>query len=122
MKTIPEDELLDLLNKAESEAIEWLSHHDHIILDCVEKFSFLDGKVHKVPVWESLADCAERLWEKAKIKTIFPIAAVYEHLYPEIEVNQANRCSMMEWLAMDSKPIHRIVAAIIALQRSGVEI
>ena len=111
---IPEEELLALIDKTEEEQYNWLAENKVLKPDAtVVLYLCHIGRP------ESLADLADRLWKRANIKTIFPIATVYEYMYPEIEVTQANRCSMMEWLAMDALPIHRIIAAIIAIHRSG---
>jgi hypothetical protein len=109
---IPERELLELIGKTEQEQVDYLVESKFIrFLPCTQY------KASGVVRMESLADLADRLWQEA-----------IEKAEPEISCSMAQIsriCGKRAWVdffAYSAKPIHRIIAAIIALQRAGVEI
>ena len=116
-----EQDFLDLLNKTKDEQIKWLTDR-----------GILNGYDRDIqhPVWgctakytqqESLADLAERLWEKAmKQGTTLTVAMV--HVADYCEKKKIIATQVFHWFCYYAKPIHRIVASLIALQRSEVEV
>lgn len=80
-------------------------------------------------VYESLPDLAERLWDKAQYECqkqyiaftnsmVDVFALVTCLIKPEEGTSKAE---FWCWWACEAKPIHRIIAALIALKRSGIE-
>lgn len=107
MKIPEESELIAMLDKTEKEQLRSLQNMGVMVIrpETNESFDYW---------WESLPDLAERLWEKAKPRlTVHILAMVFNF---EDEENL-----LLNWIR-DAKPIHRIVASLIALKRAGVEI
>jgi hypothetical protein len=107
-----EKELLDLPGKTEDEQIVFLSSRN--ILNAYQ--------CHKCDLeqCESLADLAERLWGKLP-NDLSGLADVYKQVN-HLRKDQALEGAYWKWWAIESIPIHRIVAALIALKRSGGEL
>lgn len=119
MKQIPEQELLDLLNKTEEERQKWFLDHDMLFV--------LAEKEEQWTLYETEADLADRLWERAN-KTYLKesMVIIYQReVRPNIVFNIVTAGRFYEdsrnWFLYDAKSIHRIVAAIIAIQRAGQE-
>jgi len=124
-KPIPEAELLGLLTKTEEEREQVFVKYgllksrrvSHVLTQNVtsmEIHAIRNKDINReLFVHETEADLAERLWKKAK-----------SHLTLNIlhEVFGGDSYELMINWIRDAEPIHRIVAAIIALQRVGVEI
>lgn len=121
MKIPPETECMKLLDMTEQEANEWLQDYDHLISDCPEKLSFVNGNVIKVHVWESLPDLSNRLWKLA-VKHLTLPKAIQDVTEYSTGVRPMKRESIEAWWIYTSQPIHRIIAALIALGRAGVEL
>jgi hypothetical protein len=137
LDNIPEQELLELPKKTEEEQAKWLS--DKYILKSSPvylrpTFTGLgdrDGVCEETlagdTTWnqrlESLADLAERLWEKMwDGKSLGMTWRITRDCLLLVGGNTEFEESLMKWWAMFSRPIHRIVAALTALKRAGVEI
>lgn len=108
--TQTEQELLDLLGMTEDEARSYLFHKG-ILLDRIE----CDVCDHKI--LESLADCAERLREKATLYRVTFTQAMQDVFDLEDQNN-----SLFNFWVFDATTIHRIVAALIAIKRAGGEV
>jgi hypothetical protein len=105
---ITEQEILDLLEKTEQEQINLFASR-HILIkrtNCVSPCGL---------IYESLADLAERLWEKARDRSEL------DQVMAQISRNCGQR-AWVDFFAYKAKPIHRIVAAIIALKRAGIKL
>lgn len=103
LQTLKKSELLELLTKTEEEQNDWIRDAQLLITmnACCT------------------ARLAERLWEKAKYDLTFEIIKLVS-VTGKILLESASRFDIFYWLGMESKPIHRIVAALIALRRAGV--
>lgn len=107
--------LVALLDKSDVEHIEFLSTRR------ISKAYKCHNPKCDLEKYESLADLAERLWKLAcehaelsnAMDEIYPIKSCFNG--PE------TRCRFYQWWLFDTTSIHRIVAALIALRRSGVE-
>jgi hypothetical protein len=146
LDNIPEQELLELPKKTEEEQAKWLS--DKYILKSSPvylrpTFTGLgdrDGVCEETlagdTTWnqrlESLADLAERLWKKAReiklceggdlLTALCDVAGVMENRKKCTQCGHESSAGSVFFWATDADAIHRIVAALIALQRAGVEI
>jgi hypothetical protein len=118
--TTPEQELLELPKKTEEEQRRFLRVNKitsiRYPVECVQCGEDLSVH-HKVE--ESLADLAERLWEKAFTKAYKKLLSTMLHVY---SLQRAVSASESFFWMFEAKPINRIVAALIALQRAGVEL
>jgi hypothetical protein len=122
--TAPEQELLDLLNKPECEQIQYFL--DNHILKSRETI-----RDYFIPI-VSLADLAECLWKKAReiklceggdlLTALCDVAGVMENRKKCTQCGHESSAGSVFFWATDADAIHRIVAALIALQRAGVEI
>lgn len=111
---IPESELLALLDKSEEDVGDYLA--DKGILTMQHRFCVEHGSVE---IAESLADLAERLWER----TVEKVGTVnFNNIVEMIAEKTTTIPNAFVFRQFYLKPIHRIIAAIIALQRSGEEI
>jgi hypothetical protein len=120
-----EAEILGLLTKTEEEQIEYLYIENNIMKN---RWDIANGD--NLTVEESLPDLAERLWRKAYTIGHIPgigdvflsaIKEVHKIIFPK----NYGQVEMEEWMyfwALEAKPIHRIVAALLAIKRAGVEI
>ena len=99
---IPKNELLALLDKTEQERALWLKDK-----------GILSYRCRATAIDETLADLAERLWKRAlHVNLDFAMRIVADKLAVDFD----------RFWKMYYKSIHRIDAAIIALQRAGVDV
>jgi hypothetical protein len=124
--TTPEQELLGLLKKTEEEQINWLEKNE--ILKVPARLYDVCDHI----LFESLADLAERLWKKAReiklceggdlLTALCDVAGVMENRKKCTQCEHESSAGSVFFWATDADAIHRIVAALIALQRAGVEL
>jgi hypothetical protein len=119
---IPENELLDLLDKTKQEQKQWAI--DKYLVKVIGSTGGADDET----VYESLADLAERLWEMAYLANIHSplldnaIVRIYENTTGIRVISKADKITMLTWWLEPKKIIHRTVAALIALGRAGVDV
>lgn len=111
MKTIPKDELLALVEKDDGDCFIFFFDRGFIETHTCD---WCENQTS-----ESLADLAERLWEKATSCEV--ITSLHIACGIVSGINSCDNDIVRGWFFVYAKPIHRIVAAIIALQRAGVE-
>ena len=116
---IPENELLDLLNKQNFIVNDFMQKHKLLLIN---RSIHIDGK--EVWIRESLTDLAKRLWGRAVRKGGCCLVGVLIELTDKYNFKDdaGNRPDWKTWWLFWSEDTHKIVATIIALQRSGEEI
>ena len=128
-----EQEFLDLLKKTEEEIYEFLDSKEnkkHVFeyTECTHTCTICDESMTCFCV-ESLADLAERLWEKAVEKVGTKLVSYLSESIDKFDTpefilksGRSMACEWKVWWLFYAKPIHRIVASLITLQRSGAKI
>jgi uncharacterized UBP type Zn finger protein len=115
-----EQELLGLLKMTEEEQIKWLDGKEILAMK------------HAYGFTESLADLAERLWRKAReiesdensylLTALCDVADFVENRKKCSQCGHELYSGVSFFWATDADAIHRIVAALIALQRAQINL
>lgn len=121
LNQIPEEEeILGLLDKIEGEQIDWIRIKGIFGL-CM--FCTHHSPTHISGHRESLADLSDRLWRLAVEKCIHVLGdsmlLMEAKMFPK-EKLPIEPLTLMSWWQFHSTSIHRIVAALLALKRAGV--
>jgi len=120
LSDIPAKELWELLEKTEEESEDWL--YDKGLICYV-----MSGTIakHDSPLCACcLADLSERLWKQAVENcSLLLFESIKDVFYSSAKWTVKHTTEFIErWALYESKSIHRIIAALLALKGAGKEV